>query len=320
MAISFPASETRAIASSVRNKHHYQGSSNLELPFSEEFMNIPEALKEKGFFRVCVLRGEECGITDKRLILCFMACNGAKDDPEERDAVIHPYYPVSQQCFLFAKDFVQKCRETGLSLRMENRLPLKPILARLSFVRVGVNTLSFCEGAGSYFHIQCFASDEDLPVTDKLSSEPLNRSCDGCGKCIHACPTGAIRENGFDRERCVRYWMLNGTVPPPSIADAMGNRLLGCDYCQACCPLNEGVTDRKKISFPLNSLLDGTGKETLSTLIGRNMTGNTRLLIQACILAGNTGRTDLTEYLEKLSEHPSEAVREAALAARNRLP
>lgn len=283
-------------------------------------MNIPETLKGKGFFRVCVLSGSECGIAEKRLILSFMACDAAAKDPDEREAVIHPYYPVSQQCHLIAKDFIRECAEQGVTVRMENHLPLKPILSRLDFLRRGVNTLSFFEEQGSYFHIQCFATDEEIPVTDRVSPVPLNRKCEQCGECVRACPTGAIREDGFDRSRCVRNWMLSGEIPEPRIAEAMGNRLLGCGICQERCPMNAKIRTGEKITVPLRSLLDGTGRDTLSGLIGRNMTGSTKLLIQACILAANNGRTDLKDLLKSLEEHPSEAVREAARAAWNRLP
>lgn len=282
-------------------------------------MDLVRTLGEKGFFRVCVLDGRECGIPDRRMILCFAACAGSGEDPEEREAVIHPYYLLSQQCYRIAAELTKQCRESGTDLRMDNHTPLKPILGRLPFLRTGLNTLAYCEEAGSYFHIQCFVTDEELPVTDHLTGEQGLNFCDRCGACVRACPAGAISENGFSREKCAREWMLSGSVPPAETAAAMGGRLIGCDLCQACCPMNQNAP-REKVVFPIRELLDGTGRQKLSDLIGRNLTGSERLLIQGCILAGNNGRTDLEELLLLLAEHPSEKVRKAARMALDRLP
>jgi len=65
----------------------------------------------------------------------------------------------------------------------------------------------------------------------------LCASCEACGACVAACPTGALRGDSFDRELCLQHWSsVPGTLPPIAEA-AWGRRLYGCDACQEACPL-----------------------------------------------------------------------------------
>jgi hypothetical protein len=66
-------------------------------------------------------------------------------------------------------------------------------------------------------------------------------SCETCGECARACPTGAIAETGFDRKKCLRQNMSDGAYPDAGAARAAGRRLWGCDICQSCCPANSAA-------------------------------------------------------------------------------
>ncbi len=278
-------------------------------------MNIPEAILGLGFDRVAVLDGTACGITAKRLILCFACYEAEREESAVPEAVIHPYYPVSQQAYLKAKAFAADCEAHGIRVSMADDIRIKPVLNRLPFLRRGRNTLNYLPEKGSRFHVQVLVSEEELPVTDVPEPEEHGYACGSCRKCEENCPGGAIGPEGFRREKCLRWWMLNGKVPPEEIRRHMGNRFLGCDACEACCPMNPEGKGRAEV-IPLADILDGKANGMLRELIGPNYARTNRMLMQAGTCAGSLGRTDLRPRLETLAEtSASPAVREAAEAA-----
>ena len=68
--------------------------------------------------------------------------------------------------------------------------------------------------------------------------EPHKGTCQGCDRCLKACPTGALRPDAFlDASRCIscltQYpWQ---TEPPPNTRDW----LFGCDECLLACPFHQ---------------------------------------------------------------------------------
>jgi len=138
---------------------------------------------------------------------------------------------------------------------------------------------------------------------------------------MEVCPTHAIDEDGFHRERCLRNWMLTGKSVPEELRGKMGNRFLGCDECQRCCPHNpppEGAADDP---LSLSALLSDTKNiaETLKPLIGANVSIPNRVLSQACLLAGCSGDKGLLDLLKELTKHPSPVVAEHAAWAAEKL-
>ena len=98
---------------------------------------------------------------------------------------------------------------------------------------------------------------------------------------------------------------------PAEVRQRMGNRLIGCDTCQRCCPHHpppEGETH--PIPVPLEDILNSPKQSAirLRDHIGATITMFNRVLGGACIVAGCTGRVDLLPRLEELTESPSEAV------------
>jgi len=65
--------------------------------------------------------------------------------------------------------------------------------------------------------------------------------CGTCKRCIDACPTRAIRDEGVvDANRCLSYWTIESKGEIPNrYAGAMGDGVFGCDTCQQVCPHNE---------------------------------------------------------------------------------
>lgn len=67
--------------------------------------------------------------------------------------------------------------------------------------------------------------------------------CPSCRRCIQACPTGALQDDGrFDARRCISYLTIEHKGDIDSdLAARMGNHLFGCDECTRACPFHEAA-------------------------------------------------------------------------------
>lgn len=116
-----------------------------------------------------------------------------------------------------------------------------PMRERYWAMRAGVgflgrNGLLIVPGVGSY----CFLG-EILWTEPVDPDEPMAHGCAGCGRCVSACPGGAIMPDGtVDARRCLSYLTIEHRGPLPEGTDLHG-RLYGCDICQRVCPHNAAV-------------------------------------------------------------------------------
>ncbi len=64
--------------------------------------------------------------------------------------------------------------------------------------------------------------------------------CGGCGRCVEACPTGAIvAPRRVDAGRCIAYQTIERQgVVEEEIRPVLGGRIFGCDRCLEVCPYN----------------------------------------------------------------------------------
>ena len=279
-------------------------------------MDMKQTLLDGGFARVIQLDALSCGAAEQGTLLLAFWTYEAEQEPAEHDAWIHPYYYASQQAYRTAEAAV-KASDGAWTLRDDIRV--KPIFARLPGFTQGRNTLSYMDGVGSRFHVQILLSEKTFPV-DMVLEEQHGLHCGSCKRCIEVCPSGGIDEEGFHREKCLRNWMLSGK-PIPENMRKMGNRLLGCDNCQRCCPHQPKPMGEQLPPVSLRDLLSNP-KETTMTLrpiIGSNLAIPNRVQGQACLVAGCSGDTSLLPLLESLKNHPSPLVAEHAAWAVNEL-
>ena len=89
--------------------------------------------------------------------------------------------------------------------------------------------------------------------------EPMaDISCGDCGKCIRACPTGALGFDGsFDARKCISYLTIeepeSKNSPPAKWEYPEGGRglnyIFGCDECILACPHETAKPTRRNMDF-----------------------------------------------------------------------
>jgi epoxyqueuosine reductase len=109
--------------------------------------------------------------------------------------------------------------------------------------------------AGSWFFLGEIYTDLPLPV----AAERIGDHCGTCTRCLEACPTGAIvAPYRVDARLCISYLTieLKGSIPEP-LRPLIGNRIFGCDDCQAVCPWNRFARRTQEPDFAPREGLDG---------------------------------------------------------------
>ena len=97
------------------------------------------------------------------------------------------------------------------------------------------NGLLYVEGCGTYCLIGELVIDR--PLDGETDVRAMHNPCRNCGRCVAACPSGAL-ERGF--EHClsgVTQQRRELTVEERELVRSVGS-IWGCDICQQVCPLN----------------------------------------------------------------------------------
>ena len=118
---------------------------------------------------------------------------------------------------------------------------------------IGKHSNLLNQTAGSWFFLGEIYTDLPLPV-DTGSAE----HCGDCTRCIDICPTQAIvAPYKIDARRCISYLTIeNKDSIPLEFRQAIGNRIYGCDDCQAICPWNRFAQISQETDFNIRGSLD----------------------------------------------------------------
>ena len=104
--------------------------------------------------------------------------------------------------------------------------------------RLGKNGLLLHPQYGSYIFIGEIVTDLDLQADQPL----VPPSCSNCGKCVRACPQGALQEDG---SVCLERCRSHITQKKGELSDwerqqiRKGGLVWGCDICNDVCPCNQ---------------------------------------------------------------------------------
>ena len=238
-------------------------------------------------------------------------------------AWISTYYYAAQKAYVKAKEMAEHLRAIGETAHQCNDVRIKPILSKMKDFSHGRNTIHYHKDFGSRFHVQMIGFENHHPMDKSLLREGSESGmCGSCQRCLKACPTQALTEEGFLRDRCLRQHMMRGTPIPAHLRSLMGSSLVGCDICQKECPYNASLSEEPAPAlFPLKPLLeeDPAAIVALSKTIGKNLAIPNRVCAQAIIAAGNSGDLTYLPILHKLTAHPSPIVKEHAIWAAEKL-
>ncbi len=107
---------------------------------------------------------------------------------------------------------------------------------------LGANGSIFVPPYGSWVFLGICLTDVRVK-TDRTAHPTKHgdtKCCCECGRCIQACPTGALEAPyRINWRRCLSYLTQDKGFLPPTLRISMGKRIFGCDACQLACPVNQ---------------------------------------------------------------------------------
>lgn len=196
----------------------------------------------------------------------------------------------------------------------------RPLAEKAGLGWVGKHTLLLNDKAGSWFFLGEILTNLPLPTTP---SHTKNR-CGDCSACLKICPTDAFpKPYQLDARRCISYLTIENKGPiPEEFREPIGNRIFGCDDCQAVCPWNRWAQPTSEADFQPRHQLDSQNlvdlflwdeqtflKNTQGSAIRR--IGYERWLRNIAVGLGNAPKSEaIVQALEQRKTSASELVQE----------
>lgn len=124
----------------------------------------------------------------------------------------------------------------------------------------GKHTLLLNREQGSMFFLGVLLTDMPIAPQRFSGSVPESREghCGSCTQCLDICPTQAfVGPYALDARRCISYLTIEhkGSIPE-ALRSLIGNRVYGCDDCQAICPWNQFAKAASVPDFEVRHGLD----------------------------------------------------------------
>ena len=130
---------------------------------------------------------------------------------------------------------------------------------------LGKNTLLLRRDRGSYFFLCELIVDLELKPDPPVARD----FCGTCRRCIDACPTDAIADEGYvlDAGRCISYLTIElREAMPAELTPQLEGWAFGCDICQEVCPWNRRAEPHEEPAFLPSAELAGMGRADWSAL------------------------------------------------------
>ena len=132
----------------------------------------------------------------------------------------------------------------------------RPLAEKAGLGWAGKHTLIINDKAGSWFFLGEIFTNIPLPVNIVVAKN----KCGDCTACLKVCPTDAFPEPyTVDANRCISYLTIENQGPiPVEFREPIGNRVFGCDDCQAICPWNKFAQFTQENDFSPRHNLDSS--------------------------------------------------------------
>jgi uncharacterized protein YjbK/ferredoxin len=204
------------------------------------------------------------GYTYFVLFLKYTPYNSLKDN-----IFIDSFYPAYQRVRNIKLEILPKITALGYNASEKIEEPYKEIAVKTGKVFMLYNTLTAYESYGTFFTMEVIKVEGSYNSTPSLQEADL---CKGCFICKANCPTGALN-NGFNRSLCIMELQNKGI--PNFLAETAGNRVLGCNVCQLCCPVNAGIEAVDKAVIDVYEFAEAcfskrAALERFAPLLGKN--------------------------------------------------
>ncbi len=202
---------------------------------------------EQRFSPVSILPGAKS-------VIC-VAINYKLSQPVSKDSLKIASYALYPDYHKFIKEKLRvladflKSKDENLKFKVcvdSSPIVEKALAMRAGLGFIGKNSLLINPRLGSFLLLGEIITNLSL----KPASPIEGLSCGNCRKCIDACPTGALTEDGFDARRCISYLTIEykGRINP-ELKDKMDSHLFGCEECLKVCPYNEKAPLSKKQKY-----------------------------------------------------------------------
>ena len=162
------------------------------------------------------------------------------------------YHPFIKDRFFQLAEFIKN--ETGDGIRFKACVDSVPIAERALAQRAGLgfigrNHMLINPELGSQFLLGELLTTLELEPDEPFAQVP----CGDCGRCVRACPTGALSFDGsFDARKCISYLTIEEPDDiPAEYNNKISNRIFGCDECILACPheLRGAARKNKDLKF-----------------------------------------------------------------------
>jgi len=179
---------------------------------------------------------------------------------------------------------------------------------------IGKNTCLINQEIGSWL----FLGEIITTLTLEPDAQGLEQ-CGGCTRCLEACPTGALVDDGvLDSTRCLSYLTIElRSAIPDEHRSSLGRHVYGCDICQEVCPYNQPAPTsrdpawqpREGLDLPRLVDLWGLPDAALRRLVRGGAMTRAKLVglrRNLAVALGNSGETAaLAALREPAGERPS---------------
>lgn len=233
---------------------------------------IKNFLNSEGINRIGCIDISECDVINQRLmpdnansviIFCipYRTSKENSTDGFSEYARVYDYHLYCNDLYKRLKTEISKLSEYEFwGFCDHSPINEKLAAAKCGLGVIGRNSLFIDNVYGSFVFIG------SIFIEDKLSSKAFDiKKCLDCGRCISACPTSAIEDNGINRNLCLSAisQKKNKTYEEKELL-AINKVAWGCDRCQIVCPYNE--KELSPINFFKNSRTDNIDKTFINSL------------------------------------------------------